>query len=181
MPVWIALFRGINIGGHNKVKMADLKTAFEELGFTDVRTYIQSGNVLFRSDEAEGPLRLKITQKFKETFGFAPALVLRAAAELKTLVERCPFSQEMIDARANPDFETFYVAFFPDAPDAAAAARMEAFKAEREEYRLVGRDLYILLSHSIRESKLAGYVTKLEATARNWNTVRKLYEMAEEI
>lgn len=97
MAVFIALLKGINVGKSRRISMADLKQAFEELGLRHVETYIQSGNVIFESDdETDDILRKKIEKQIETSFGFEAIVVLRTAAELEKLIEECPFSAEEV-------------------------------------------------------------------------------------
>ncbi|MDF2677276.1 MAG: hypothetical protein K0Q97_1594, partial [Bacillota bacterium] len=89
MTIYIALLRGINVGGKNVIKMAELKRAFEEIELCEVKTYIQSGNVLFKSNQEEELLRKKIEMKIEENFGFSIIVVLRTIAELEQIILNC--------------------------------------------------------------------------------------------
>ena len=94
MTIYIALLRGINVGGKNIIKMSDLKRVFEGIGLYEVQTYIQSGNVLFKSNEEEEALRMKIEHEIAKVFGFSVPVILRTATELKQIIRNCPFSEE---------------------------------------------------------------------------------------
>lgn len=96
MKTYIALLRGINVGGNKMIKMAELKRILEEMGLGRVQTYIQSGNVLFESEEEEGPLQTNIEEEIKKVFGFPVAVLLRTYAELKSLIAHCPFSLDSL-------------------------------------------------------------------------------------
>lgn len=96
MRINIALLRGINVGGHNKIKMAELRQMFEMLGFSRVQTYIQSGNVLFESDESEQSLCQRIQGEIEKVFGFSINVVIRTAAELELIIKNCPFTEEAV-------------------------------------------------------------------------------------
>ncbi|UJF33626.1 DUF1697 domain-containing protein [Paenibacillus hexagrammi] len=179
--VYIALVRGINVGGNNKVKMAELKAMFERIGLSRVQTYIQSGNVLFESDEKEGPLCERIELAFKTTFGFEVSMILRTAAELESLIAHCPFTKEEISAaEAASDAESLYVTLLQQTPAEEAVQRLESYRTEGETYQVIDRDIYFLFHHSVRNSKLAGNMHKLgvPATTRNWKTISKLAGMA---
>jgi uncharacterized protein (DUF1697 family) len=106
MSIFVALLRGVNVGGKNKIKMTDLKSMFEGIGLSRVKTYIQSGNVLFESDEKEEVLRQKLEQEIESTFGFAIKVVLRTSEELKKVAENCPFvKEEIAEAEATAEGE----------------------------------------------------------------------------
>jgi uncharacterized protein (DUF1697 family) len=180
VTTYIALLRGINVGGHHIVKMAELKRMFELLGFLRVQTYIQSGNVLFESIEAEVPLRERIEREFASTFGFASVIILRTAAEMERIIENCPFSEEAIfEAQATSEGECLHVAMLPEAPSQEGIERLSEYRNENEEFRIVGRDVYLMFQRSLRNSRLAGSLNKLgvPATMRNWKTMNKLAQL----
>ena len=182
MTIYIALLRGINVGGKNKVKMSDLKSLLESRGFARVETYIQSGNILFESDEAEETLRRTIESMLETELGVSSAVILRTADEWERLILRYPFSDaEIAQAEAmNDEGESQYVILFVKAPQREKVTHLDAFRSVEDEYQLVGRDAYLLLRHSIRNSKLANSLQKLDVpgTARNWKTATKLLELA---
>ena len=181
MAIYVALLRGINVGGKNRIKMSDLKSTFETVGLHRVQTYIQSGNVLFESDGEEAEIRRRIEREMETVFGFAVTVVLRTAAELADLAGRCPFSEEMVlDAEASAEGESLYVSLLTQAPSEEGMECLRAYKSEGEEYRIEGREVFLLFRHSIRNSKLANNLQKLEVpgTVRNWKTISKLAALA---
>lgn len=181
MTTYIALLRGINVGGRHIVKMTALKSAFETLGLTNVQTFIQSGNVLFQSEEAEELLREKIERELERVFEFPMIVVLRTAESLARIIADCPFSaEELAAAESASDSESLYVALLTQAPPADNLARVKAYEGPREMWQVIGRDVYLLLHESIRSSKLADNLHRLEvpATVRNWNTLNRLLALA---
>ncbi|KIL42354.1 cytoplasmic protein [Gordoniibacillus kamchatkensis] len=184
MPVYIALLRGINVGGKNMIKMAELKRSFEGMGLRSVQTYIQSGNVLFVSEEEEAALRTRIEQGIEAAFGLKVTVVLRTANELETVAANCPFSaEEIAAAEATCVGECLHVAFLPEQPAPEGVERLTAYQSDNDEFRIAGRDVFLLFRSSIRNSKLAANIHKLgvPATVRNWNTVNKLVALANTI
>ncbi len=180
--VYIALLRGINVGGKNMIKMVDLKRTFEALGLSRVQTYIQSGNVLFDSDEPEKTLRNRIEREIESVFGFSVTVVLRTAAELKQIIGNCPFPEEAIsEAEALSEAESFYVSLLTEEPLQEGIERLNDYRSENDEYRVIGREVYLLFRNSIRNSKLANNLGKLNvpATVRNWKMINKLVVLAE--
>lgn len=179
MAIYIALLRGINVGGKNKIKMADLKSMFESIGLNRVETYIQSGNVLFESSEKEDILRNKIEYEIETILGFSVVVVLRTAAELEQIIQDCPFSdKEVAEAESsNSEGESLYVSLLTDAPLQEKMEYLNNFKSIDDDYRIRNRDIYLLFRHSVRNSKLANNLQKLDvpATVRNWKTINKLH------
>ncbi|RRJ64390.1 DUF1697 domain-containing protein [Paenibacillus oralis] len=183
MTVYIALLRGINVGGKNMIKMADLKRSLTDNGLKEVQTYIQSGNVLFVSDEEEGALRVRIEQIIRQDLGLDVPVVLRTAAELEGAAAGCPFTAEEVSAAESTSAgECLYVAFLKGEPLTEALERFATVYAnDKEQFRAAGREVYLLFSDSVRNSKLAANLQKLDesVTVRNWKTVNKLVSLAE--
>ncbi|MCB2290912.1 DUF1697 domain-containing protein [Clostridium sp. CS001] len=181
MKIYIALLRGINVGGKNIIKMADLKHMLESIGLQGSQTYIQSGNILFKSNEEEQPLRNKIEHAIEKTFGFSIAVIIRQSVELEKIIQNCPFSKESIlKAESSAEGEILYVAMLSHEPLQENILRLNAYKSESEEYLIEGIDIYLLFSNSIRNSKIATNLHKLEVpvTVRNWKTINKLLLLA---
>lgn len=184
MTIHIALLRGINVGGNNKIKMADLRVALGKLGLANVQTYIQSGNILFESDEDEATLRGRIEQEIETTFGLSIKVIIRTDAELQRIVASLPFSDKQIaEAEATGEGESLYVAMLLNEPPAEKLEKLQAFETKEEQFRIVGRDMYLLFHRSIRDSKLAVQTEKLGVpiTTRNWKTINKLVALAGEM
>jgi uncharacterized protein (DUF1697 family) len=181
MTIYIALLRGINVGGKNRIKMADLKQVFEAIGLCEVQTYIQSGNVLFKSNEKEEELRKKMEQAIEKTFGFPVSVILRTADELENIISNCPFSEEeVLEAEVSSEVESLYVSLMANAPQQEKLEVLKAYSSENDKYMIKGREVFLLFKHSIRNSKLANNLQKLEvpATVRNWKTINKLALLA---
>ncbi|MED4554626.1 DUF1697 domain-containing protein [Lysinibacillus capsici] len=94
MTKYVALLRGINVGGHNKLKMAELRDALQPLGLQNIRTYIQSGNILFESSESEEFLQQQIQETIQSTFAITSTVIIRTAEEFRSIVNNCPFSEQ---------------------------------------------------------------------------------------
>ncbi|MGF7049019.1 uncharacterized protein (DUF1697 family) [Paenibacillus sp. DS2015] len=181
MTVYIALLRGINVGGKNKIKMAELKRTFEAMGLSRVQTYIQSGNVLFESNEEVEPLRKRIEHEIKAVFGFSIIVIIRTAEELKRISENCLFSEEEVsEAEASSVGESLYVSLLLEEPSQEQIERLNTSRSKDDDYRLEGREIHLLFRHSIRNSKLVNNIQKLAvpSTIRNWETIRKLVTLA---
>jgi uncharacterized protein (DUF1697 family) len=177
MPVYVSLFRGINVGGNHQVKMAELKALHEALGLESVQTYIQSGNVLFSSDEADAQsLREGIEEGFARQFRFRSQVYLRSAADLQGIIARSPFHRQ-----PGKEPKWVVVTFLPTGTDPGTwESAIENFPGP-EEVVLLGDELHIYYPNSIGTSKLAttalGKQLKTIGTARNWNTVLRLHEL----
>lgn len=175
MTTIIALLRGINVVGNNRLPMKELSTLLSGMGLREVRTYIQSGNVVFRCDlKNKAALATRISAAIKAQHGFAPTVLLLDAAELRRAIAGNPYP----DAEAEPGFlHLFFLAVAPLHPDLKSLA---AIKAGSERFLLAGRVFYLHAPEGIGRSKLAARVEKLlgvAASARNWNTVCKLAEV----
>jgi len=181
LTVYIALLRGINVGGKNIIKMADLKRVFESIGLCEVKTYIQSGNVLFISNEAEESLCNKIEHEIEKVFGISVKIILRTSKELEQIIMNCPFTKdEVTEAENIAEVESQYVALLAHNPLKEKIECIDLYSSESDKYHIVGRDVYLLLYHSIRKSKLANNLFKLNVstTVRNWKTISKLVILA---
>jgi len=176
MNTYISLLRGINVGGNKKIGMSALAKAYEELGFKDVRTYIQSGNVIFKSKVENVPeLAGIIEEKIKNTFGFEVRVIVRTIEDFRQIIESNPFK--------NDDLSKLNVAFLSDAPQVVPAAGIDKMKDDAEKYFIYGKEIYIYYHNGVARSKISNSLfektLKVIATTRNWNTVNKLYELAE--
>jgi uncharacterized protein (DUF1697 family) len=178
MTTWIALLRGINVGGHHKLPMKALAALLEGLGATDVRTYVQSGNVVLRHpSRAAEPLARQIGAAIRDAHGFAPPVLLLTRAQLERAAAANPFPQ----AEAEPTtLHLFFLARTPQRPDLAGIERL---RAAREAFVLDGATLYLHALDGFGKSRLAARAEALlgvEATARNWRTVTALRDLAQE-
>lgn len=184
MTIYIALLPGINVGGKNIIKMAELRSSFEELGLSDVKTYIQSGNIIFKSREDEKSLREKIEYKIKEVFKISLTVILRTAKELEQIIYNCPFSEEeILEAEEESERESLYVAFLLHGPSQDKIEYLNNYRGERDKHHIEGRQVFLLFYNSIRNSKLARNLQKLDVplTTRNWKTISKLYALTRDM
>lgn len=176
MTTWITLFRGINVGGHNILPMTELKALLEELGCADVRTYIQSGNVVFRHKERQATrLSQTISQAVLNRFHFAPYVLLMTVNSLKSALVINPFSS----AEEKP--KTLQLYFLSAVPTEANLGGLKQLESASEKFELIDQVFYLLAPGGIGRSKLAARVEKLlgvPATARNWRTAQKTLELA---
>lgn len=178
MPTWIALFRGINVGGNNLLPMAKLRSDLETLGLKKVRSYIQSGNVVFESpSKTAKPLTAKITKMIADKHGFQPTLILLSPDQLQSAVDENPFP----DAIEEP--KTLHFSFLSQAPSKPDLEALEKIKSPTESFELTPRIFYLWAPEGIGRSKLAGSAEKhlgVAMTGRNYRTVSKLLSMLSE-
>ena len=180
MPVVISLLRGVNVGGRHLIKMDALRALYVSLKLEDVRTHLQSGNVIFRTKEKNLPkLAAKIQAAIERTYGFRPEIMLRTPADFRQAIAATPFP-----ASRNLHPSKIIVTFLAAEPAAEARAALEALKPHPEEVHLKGRDLYIYFPDGMGQSRLWSAVEKMlktAGTARNWNSVTKVLAIAEEM
>lgn len=176
MARWIALLRGINVGGRNIIPMKALVGIFENAGSSGVRTYIQSGNVVF---DASIPSRQRfakdVADRIEEQFGFRPAVLLLAANELGKAIDVNPYPE----AASEP--KSLHLSFLADKPDIARLEGLAGFASGTERFTVVGNVLYLHAPDGVGRSKLVSQIDSAlgkNLTARNWRTVTKLSEMA---
>lgn len=174
MNTYIALFRGINVGGKNILPMKDLVEILEGMGCEQVKTYIQSGNVVFqRKKTPSNKLAGEISSNILEHHGFEPKVLLLEIAELQAAIENNPFKTE--DGKA---LHFFFLDALPEHPD---LERLMAVKSKSEEFKLDKNIFYLYAPDGVGRSKLAAKVEQslgVPVTARNWNTVSKLISIA---
>lgn len=175
---YAALLRGINVSGHNRVPMGDLRTLLKDLGHTDVATYLQSGNAVFSSASPdEDALAAALEQAIEARFGFTVACLVRSGAYLAAVADACPFPAAELQGKQ------LHVTYFDRQVDAARFAAIDPADYLPEEFRLGDRALYLYAPDGLGRSKLAvalarpAVVKETVATSRNWNTVEKLVEM----
>jgi uncharacterized protein (DUF1697 family) len=170
---FVALLRGINLAGRNRVSMPELRSALEALGLEDVVTYIQSGNVVFRSRTGGAQqLAAGIEGQIAEAFGIEVVVFLRTPAELANVAGGNPF------LRAGADPSKLHVVFLSGRPAKTAAAELDPGRSPPDEFSLEGREIYLHLPNGFGRSKLTiDYFERrlgVGATARNWKTLTKL-------
>ena len=175
MKTFVALFRGINVGGRNVLPMKGLVVILEGLGCTDVRTYIQSGNVIFSSDEPK-PSRLerRMTDAVNEGFAFRPSVIVLRVEQLRQAAASNPFPE------AEPEPKSLHLFFLSRPPASPDLDGLTAVKSDSESFVLTEDVFYLHAPDGIGRSKLAQRAERLigvDVTARNWNTVKKLVEM----
>lgn len=171
MTTYVALLRGINIARHRRVSMADLRAWLTELGYTDVRTHLQSGNAVFRTAKRPATVLRELERRLADGAGFRIDCVIRTADELRAVAELDPFGE----VATNP---SRYLVSFLNGPATPSEFAPERFHPER--FHVGAREIYFLVPDGVQNSKvLAAFPTREGevATVRNWNTVTKLMAM----
>lgn len=176
MTVYVSMLRAVNVGGTSRIKMDALRAVYESIGLKDVRTLLQSGNVVFRSRLADrAQLVRRIRQELERQLNLQVEVILRTLAEIASIVERGP----VLSARA--DLSKLVVMFLSSVPGAAAQAALAKWHKGPEMLEMRGPEIYLYYPNGIGRSKLSGAVieSKLDTpgTARNWNTLEKLLDV----
>ena len=181
MTAVISMLRGVNLAGRNKIKMEVLRELYLSLKLEDAATFIQSGNVVFRTKERNlGAVGKRIGDGIEKSFGFRPEVILRTAEEMRGVIARNPFAE-----RKDVEPNKLLVWFLAGDPGDEARAKVAAIKADPEELRADGRELFIYFTIGMARPKLSMAAVeralKVSGTGRNWNSVLKLMEMAEKL
>ena len=177
MKKFIALLRGINVSGQKKIKMSDLKLLFEEMGFKDVQTYIQSGNVIFSSKEISvDKLELKISSSIKRKCGFDVRVIILSAKEIEYVLKNNPFFKK------RKDEDKLYVTFLSKIPSDENIENMHSIDYSPEEYFIEEKHLYLFVPNGYGKARINNNLfenkLKVDGTTRNWKTVKALSELA---
>jgi uncharacterized protein (DUF1697 family) len=179
------MLRGVNVGGHNKIGMDALRALYESLKLEDPRTYVQSGNVIFRTsvktnEKNSAALAKKIQNAIEGKFAFRPEVILRTPDEMRSVIAASPFA-----SRRDLHPSKILVTFLAVEPSPEVRVTLASFKDYPEELHLKGRELYIYFPNGAGQSKLpwskVEKLTRVTGTARNWNSVTKMLAIAEEM
>jgi uncharacterized protein (DUF1697 family) len=179
MAVLISMLRGVNVGGHKKIKMDALRALYESLKLRDPRTYVQSGNVIFSTEERDLlVLTKRVENGIERKFGFRSDVIVRTSSELRDVIARNPFAK-----RRDIHPSRLLVTFLASDPGPEARDKLLRINTDPEELRIAGRELYIYYPNGMARPKLSlpaiEKTLKTSGTGRNWNTVTKLLEIAE--
>jgi uncharacterized protein (DUF1697 family) len=178
MKTYVALFRGINVGGTNVLPMKDLVALLENIGSRNVKTYIQSGNVVFQHKEEDASLLSeKIGAAIKKSHGFEPQVLVLGPEDIERAVASNPFPE----AESEP--KTLHVLFLASMPRSPDLGALESIRGDRERFALKDGFFYLHAPEGIGRSKLAANTERLlgvSATGRNWRTIRKIMAMAKD-
>jgi len=177
MNTYISMLRGINVSGQKKIRMADLKSLYESLGLDNVQTYVQSGNVVFDSDEQDiDKLRNSIETQIEKQFGFSVPVLIRTMVDFKRVVENHPFAQE--------EAIRVLVTFLYEIPEESKWKELSHHKDKVDQFVLGEQEIFLFCPGGYGKTKLSNtfFEKKLDvvATTRNWKSVNTLYEIANE-
>jgi len=180
MPIYVSMLRGINVGGNKQVKMDKLRSSLEALGLEQVKTYIQSGNVVFRCPKTSPPaLSRKLEERILKDFGFSVSVISRTADEIENASANNPFLKQ-----PGIDSEKLHVAFLSDPPATEALKRLAEFTLAPDQSCCRGKELYLYFPNGVSGSSLWKHpldrVLSVEATMRNWKTVNTLHHMCQD-
>jgi uncharacterized protein (DUF1697 family) len=181
MPVVISMLRGVNLGPHNRINMDALRAMYESLGLGDPRTYVQSGNVIFRTKEKNlDKLTSRIQDGIEKRFRCRPEVIVRTPDELRKAIKATPFAKSR-----NLEPGKILVTFLAAEPPAETKEKLASFSKYPEEVHLKGQEMYIYFPNGAGRSKLpwssVEKFLKVTGTARNWNSVLAMLEIAEEM
>jgi uncharacterized protein (DUF1697 family) len=180
MTTYIALLRGINVSGQKLVKMDQLKGLFEAMQLHNVRTYIQSGNVIFESSEEDALLlRKQIEQRIESAYSFQVTVILRTLRELEKVISHNPYKEtELLET------DSLYVSFLSEIPTRESIDHCLTFRNDIDEYTILDNEVYILIHKKFGETKFSNNFLekklKVAATTRNWATVNKLVSIGKD-
>ena len=178
MPVIISLLRAVNVGPNDRMKMDKLRAVYASAGLRDPQTYVQSGNVVFRHSGSLAGLSARIEDAIAAAFGFRPPVILRTLDEWRAVIDANPFTNPFEPSK-------LLVTFLASDPGEEARKRVREIPVAPEELRIQGREIYIYYPNGAGRSKLPvaaiDRALKTPGTARNWNSVLKILEMAREM
>jgi uncharacterized protein (DUF1697 family) len=180
MTIYVGLLRGINVAGKKIVRMENLRASFEALGFGQVRTYVQSGNVVFEASKTSTTgLSKKIGEKILSDYGFSVPLILRTSGEMTKVASDNPFLKEK-----KVDRSKLHVTFLSEPPAVTALKKLNALAPLPDRFHVEGREVYLCCPNGYGRTKLSNAaferLLSVEATTRNWKTVNTLVGMSAE-
>ena len=179
MTKYIAILRGINVGGRRKILMADLKNLFSKLGFKEIKTYIQSGNVIFQSTKKEDNIKLSktIEQAILENYAFEVPVIIRTVSEWNQVISNNPFLK-----KNKIDTERLHLTFLKELPKIEQVEKIKSYDYPPNKFEIINKNVFIYCAGKYSDSKYTNKFfeskLKVSATTRNWKTVLKLSELS---
>jgi uncharacterized protein (DUF1697 family) len=180
MNTYIALLRGINVSGHKIIRMADLKKALEDTGFLNVKTYIQSGNIVFKTDSSPtADLEKRIEKMIRDVFTFEVTVIVKEHSDLVSILERNPYPEK--DLKNN---EKLFFTLLSHTPEKQKLETLMATNGGADELMIIDRTIYVICragySETIYTTNFLEKILKVKATSRNIDTIKKLVEMGKD-
>ena len=176
MEIKIALLRGINVGAHRRILMADLKTALKQIGLNDVVTYIQSGNLIFSSNKSNTILEAELSDLIKTIFNFEVPIIVRSKKEFQTIIKENPFNRD--------DTSKLHFTFLKTPPKENDITSIEHEAFEPDIFKIKPDVIYLHLENKYHKTKLSNAFfekkLKTETTTRNWKTTLNLLELSKD-
>ncbi|MFZ0759992.1 MAG: DUF1697 domain-containing protein [Candidatus Sulfotelmatobacter sp.] len=177
MPTYIAMLRGINVGGHKRIKMDKLRQSVEALGFEQVQTYIQSGNLVFKAGKVSASgLSERIEKRILADFGFSASVISRTSDEIYETIANNPFLN-----KSGIDPDKLHVMFLSEAPKPAAMKKLADLMAAPDLCRCLGKEIHFYLPNGVSQSVLmktpVDRILAVVTTLRNWKTVNSIHRM----
>lgn len=174
MIKYISMLRGINVSGQKKIKMEELTKLYKSLSFTKIKTYIQSGNIIFESPVSDtSDLVNKIETNIKQTYGFSVTVIIRTASEFQQVVNNNPFC-----GIRQEDITKLHVTFLSETPPTFSLNTIDKLKSRSDEWFISGKEIYLFCPNGYGRTKFTNNFFEknlnLSATTRNWKTVNKL-------
>jgi len=174
---YISLLRGINVGGHNKILMKDLTEMFIKTGFEGVKTYIQSGNIIFKYDSKEtSELEQTIHEAISKTFQLDVPVIIRTSEQFEALANQNPFMNN------DPDPKSLHLALLQREPEKRLVDALSTYQIGNDQFKLIGQDIYLFCPDGFGKTKLSNtfWDQKLKtiSTIRNWKTIQELNALA---
>ncbi len=177
MPVFLSILRGINVSGQKQIKMVDLKKLYEELGFKNVKTFIQSGNVVFESNSA-AKLSQKIEEKIKAHYSFDVPVIIRTKEELQRAIDHNPFLK-----KKNIALDKLHITFLAEQPEKENIKATEVYDYAPDEFHISDKEVYVYCPNGYGNTKINNTFfekkLKVGATTRNWKTSNELLKLME--
>ncbi|MFA6199944.1 MAG: DUF1697 domain-containing protein [Bacteroidales bacterium] len=181
MKTYISILRGINVSGHKLIKMDALRNLYENMGFVNAITYVQSGNVIFKGEDIEiNSLEKKISQQIEKEFGFQVPVIVLSIKKLKHIIDNNPFAEDK-----NKDKSFFHITFLSSIPEKYDTNIIKDKKQDEEEIAFSDYAVYLYCPNGYGRTKLTNNFIesklKVGATTRNWKTTLELLKIAEKI
>ncbi|WP_338814806.1 DUF1697 domain-containing protein [Bernardetia sp. Wsw4-3y2] len=182
MQKYISILRGINVGGKRKILMSDLKELYQSLGFENVQTYIQSGNVIFNSSLDKNEISIQIEKAVFEKYGFEVPVIIRTKEELQNIQSSNPFIESKENRNKEKIINNLHLTFLEEVPTTQNIEKTKEIEAKTDDkFEIVENNIFIFCEGKYHTSKLTNNFfekkLKTKATTRNWKTIEKLTEL----